>query len=462
MTLYTYYVTICKNKYERNEKMNYYEIIHTVVNICLTAISFLLAYKVLYVIIGFFNTRKFEATDKRYRYGIVIAARNEEAVIGNLLESINKQDYEKEKITVFVVADNCSDNTAEIARNHGAVCYERFDDLHRTKGYALKYLFERIEEDYKTQSFDGFFVFDADNLLEKDYISRMNEAFASGEKIITSYRNTKNLSDGWIAASYAFHWLRCCRTNHRPRALLKLATNLQGTGFLFASELVKMGWKYTSFTEDRAFSADAVRMGYKISYNEAARFYDEQPTDLKIALRQRLRWSKGHLMAFCESSLGLFTGIFKQKRFACYDMLCQITPFPVIKFFLKLFLFLSGIFYYSSLNGATLSKTVLKIFNLSFTPSNAVTVILTLLLFSVIDFITKYLADMFTAIYVLIFERKHLERLSIFKKIWYVIMWPWFNIIGRFTLLAALFMKVEWKPIPHKSNKKIEQIKNNN
>ena len=124
---------------------------------------------------------------------LLFQQRNEKNVIGNLLDSIKKQDYPKELLTVFVIADNCTDNTAEIARSHGAICYERFDDEHKTKGFALQYLFEKIEEDYGCMSFEGYFVFDADNLLKSDYISRMNDAFDAGEKIITSYRNTKNL-----------------------------------------------------------------------------------------------------------------------------------------------------------------------------------------------------------------------------------------------------------------------------
>ena len=85
-------------------------------------------YKSLYWVIGFFFTRKFKPAKRKHKYAILIAARNEEKVIGNLLDSINKQDYPKNLITTFVVADNCTDNTASIARKHGAICYERFDD----------------------------------------------------------------------------------------------------------------------------------------------------------------------------------------------------------------------------------------------------------------------------------------------------------------------------------------------
>ena len=105
---------------------------------------------------GFFTTRKFKSTQNKHKYAVVIAARNEEEVIGNLIDSINKQDYDKELISVFVVADNCTDNTALVAEKHGAICYTRSDSKNRTKGFALKYLFECIERDFGTQSFDGF------------------------------------------------------------------------------------------------------------------------------------------------------------------------------------------------------------------------------------------------------------------------------------------------------------------
>ena len=121
-------------------------------------------YRKIYFLIGMFFTRKFKPAKKKHKYAIVIAARNEEKVIGNLIDSIHKQDYPKDLLTIFVVADNCTDSTAKIVRDKGCICYERFDSEHKTKGYALEFLFDKIEEDYKRNSFEGFFVFDADNL----------------------------------------------------------------------------------------------------------------------------------------------------------------------------------------------------------------------------------------------------------------------------------------------------------
>ena len=338
---------------------NNYELFKSINNILGIILSVIVIHKVFYFVIGMFFTRKFKPAKEKHKYAIVIAARNEEEVIGNLLDSIKKQDYPQELVTTFVVADNCTDNTAKIARDKGAICYERFNDKDKTKGYALEYLFEQIEHDYGRKSFEGYFVFDADNLLEKNYISKMNDAFDSGLKIITSYRNTKNFDENWIASTYALHWLRSIRTNHRARSVLHLATNIQGTGFLMANVIVSDGWHYTSLTEDRALTADAVAQGYEISYQDEAVFFDEQPINLKVALRQRLRWSKGHLQAFVQTGPYLFLNIFlgkkyiktkwqdnssKEKklpltnriiesirhRFASFDTLVQLTPISFI------------------------------------------------------------------------------------------------------------------------------------
>lgn len=470
--------------------------------------SFLAAmvlYRGVYTVIGLFWTRKFTPAKDKHKYAIVIAARNEKNVIGNLIDSINKQDYPRELLTIFIVADNCDDETAEIARSKGAICYERFDSERKTKGFALQYLFEKIEEDYGRMSFDGYFVFDADNLLKKDYISRMNDAFDSGEKIITSYRHSKNFDENWIASTYAIHWLRSVRTGHRARSILRLATNIQGTGFLFASEIVRDGWKYTSLTEDRALTADAVAQGYRISYNDEAIFYDEQPVDLKVALRQRLRWSRGHILAFLESGPKLFINIFFGKkfvktnwsgknninakpknfkefrlrliesirhRFASYDMFWLVTPIVIFNIFRWLLVVVilyacysyeAGIINVNIFGGSTYFAQLLRNFvslRVNIAPGiNAFFSALGIAIWARIFYqIGTYLENMWVAIYIFVIERKRIKKIPLHKKILYCFTWPIFDIIGRWTMYIALFKKVEWKPIPHESKITIDDI----
>ena len=128
-----------------------------------------------------------------HRYAVLIAARNEENVIAGLLDSLAAQTYDMSLVTVFVAADNCTDSTAAIAREHGAVVYERFNHVNVGKGYALDFLLQHIGADYP-EGFDGYFVFDADNILSPDYLERMNESFSAGNEIVTSYRNSKKTS----------------------------------------------------------------------------------------------------------------------------------------------------------------------------------------------------------------------------------------------------------------------------
>ena len=456
-------------------------------------------HRAFYFVIGMFFTRKFKPASKKHKYAILIAARNEKYVIGNLLDSINKQDYPKELLTVFVVADNCTDNTAEIARSKGAICYERFDEVHKTKGFALEFLLDQIEKDYGRMSFEGYFVFDADNLLKSNYITKMNDAFDSGEKIITSYRNTKNFDENWVASTYALHWIRSIRTSHRARSVLRLATNIQGTGFLFASEIVKDGWHYTSLTEDRALTADAVSQGYMISYQDEAEFFDEQPTSLKIALRQRLRWSKGHLLAFAETAPKLFLNIFfgtkflkvkwskeerktktfsqkflesLKQRFASYDVLMLQMPFSlfnIFRWFIVIVIIYSCHTYINGINNFELiSKSTfigkminhLFSFKVNVEPGfNALGYGLLVAIWARLFYrFCIYFSNIWMAVYLFIIEESRMIKMSFRKKLLFCLTWPIFDIIGRYTTYAALFMKVTWKQIPHESKVTIDDI----
>lgn len=470
--------------------------------------SAMLFYKKIYKWMGIFVTRKFKPAKHNHKYAILIPARNEEAVLGNLLDSIWKQDYDMSLVTVFVIADNCTDHTAEIARKNGAICYERFDDEHRTKGYALQFLFDRIEEDYGRESFEGYFIFDSDNLLKEDYISRMNDSFDAGCKIITSYRNTKNFSESWIASTYALHWLRSIRSNHRPRSVLRLATNIQGTGFLFTNEIVRDGWKYTSLTEDRAMTADAVAQGYEITYNDKAEFYDEQPISLKVALRQRLRWSRGHLEAFVETGPYLFLNIFFGKllvktkwkrevrrpekitfktvmlmilesirhRAASFDTLMQLIPFNIInivRWLIVSFLIYGCACYMHGIDGAAwitqsswLGKVLHPVLNPILQVDSGWTALWAGLILSfwrrLFYRISDYLENCLTAVYLFIIEYKHIIHIPLRKKILYCLTWPTFDIIGRWTMYIAVFKKVSWKTIPHQSKVTIEDLRREN
>lgn len=464
-----------------------------------TVLSAMVFHKIFYVVISLFFTRKFNKAKKKHKFAILIPARNEEKVIGNLIDSIYKQDYPKNLYKIFVIADNCDDKTAQIARDKDTIVYERFNTTLQTKGYALEFLVDNIEKDYGINSFDGYFIFDADNLLKKNYISKMNDAFDSGEKIITSFRNTKNLDKNWIAATFALHWVRSVRTNHRARSFLKLATNIQGTGFLFSNEIIKNGWHYTSLTEDRELTADAVVQGYEISYQDEAEFYDEQPISLKYAFRQRIRWAKGLLYVLRKSGPHLFVNIIfgkkylknknnrkksKEKstfkniieslkiRFMSFDTLGHLIPLPFINLckwvlfsilIYACYSYTNGFINYDIFSYNSIGSKILGYFfdiKINIEPGiiAAIFAILITIFYNIIYRFVAYFLNTFMAIYLLIIERKRLKKISLFKKIKYILMWPIFDIIGRYSIYIALVTKVTWKPIPHDNNISIDDI----
>lgn len=404
------------------------------------------AYMTIYTIVGIFFTKKFKETDKKYKYAFIVPARNEEIVIGNLIDSIKKQNYPLDLMTIFVVADNCDDRTAEIAKEHGAIVYERFHDKNKTKGYALQYIFEEIRRDYGLDTFDGYFIFDSDNLLMPNYVEKMNEAFASGEKIITSFRNSKNIETNYISSMTAMHYLRYNRFFHRPRSFLGLSGHIQGTGFLFASEVIKDGWNFTDLTENRSFTVSNFLKGYKISYHNEAEFFDEQPTTFLIAQRQRIRWAKGNLVVGFRYFKPLVKAIFNKKstlkeNFNAYDML--ITNMPLI-----LMIFAWNLFYF--LYRLIRNLIVLGIGGLSFW------VVIKPVLISMG---TTWLVLMIQATYVFIIDKKRIQPLPFLKKVMIVITWPLFDLLEIPTKTIALFSKNEWKPIPHKDGRSVSTMK---
>ncbi len=287
------------------------------------------AYQLVYLLIGLFKKDKLPAgSAPLHRFAVLIPARNEEAVIGGLLESIRKQSYPADLIDVYVIADNCTDRTAECAAAGGAYVIRRFNRTQVGKGYALDYAFHQIDSRKGLNYYDAFLVFDADNVLDNGYFAAMNRTFSEGYEIVTSYRNSKNYGTNWITAGYALWFLRESRFLNGARMKCGTSCAISGTGFLVSSRMIRQdgGWKYNLLTEDIEFSTDHIIRGHKIGYCKDAILYDEQPVTFRASWNQRLRWTKGFYQVFAAYGGRLLRGIFRKHSFQCYDMLMVIAP----------------------------------------------------------------------------------------------------------------------------------------
>ena len=250
--------------------------------------------------------------DKENRFMAIIPAHNEAAVVANLVESLKNQDYPKDKYDIYVIADNCTDNTAEIARNAGAIVYERFDEEKKTKGFALQwFLAQKIEED---APYDAFCVFDADNVADKNFLKAMNKKLCQGEDVVQGYRDIKNPTDNWITAGYAIFYWMMNRFYHLARYNLGLSPLLNGTGFMVRFDVIKpTGWDTKTLTEDIEFSLKNIIEGRKLGWATDAIVYDEQPTSFRQSWSQRERWTVGHIQCMKEYT-GLLAAAVKEKK----------------------------------------------------------------------------------------------------------------------------------------------------
>ncbi|MBR2826360.1 MAG: glycosyltransferase family 2 protein [Erysipelotrichaceae bacterium] len=392
-------------------------------NIISILFMILFSYQIVYIIVSLFIKEKEERYEFSYhRYGILICARNEENVIGSLLQSINRQKYPKDKYRVFVMADNCTDNTAAIARNHGTTVYERFNNVKVGKGYALEELLKHIDEDHPDEC-EAFMVFDADNILKDDYILQMNISYCKGNKIVAGYINTKNYDSNWISAGYSLFLLKKNRFLNNARHLLKTNCAINGTGFLFDKNVVK-DWPYHTLTEDIEFSVDQACRNNRIAYCGRAVLYDEQPVSFSQSFNQRIRWAKGYLQVMKKYSLKLIRGM-ANGSFSCFDMLNTLVSAY-------------------SLSMITLLINVITALALIMSGKDMTSFLQSMITGLVKAYMCLYISGLLTTIA----EWKNINSTS-FNKIMYTFTFPVFIASYLPIAFCAMFKKVTWTPIRH-------------
>ena len=421
-----------------------------IAKIILTALTVLFGliycYQLFFILVGtLIRTKKYPEAKINHTFAVIISARNEEKVIGNLIESIRSQDFPQENVKIFVCADNCTDKTADICRNLGATVYERFNKKQIGKGYALNFLFKEIARDFPSYEPDAFFVFDADNILSKNYFYEMNKALDAGEKVCTSYRNSKNFGTNWLSAGASIGFMRECLFLHKPKQILGLSTHISGTGFFVAKEVLtfKDGWNHVTLTEDLEFSAFNTLKGFRIAYNNQAVFYDEQPIKFKQTWTQRTRWAKGSLMGFSLFHYSLGVSFLKSLNFNYYEYYCRFFPISIYYCFSIITSYVLTIlsFTLTKIDGS-LGSTVYTIW-----PFLA-------------PFITTYLALFADVALVTILQWNKIKAPA-WKKIKYIFTTPIFNFIFTIPItIYALFKKVKWEPIEHNQVVTQQQLDN--
>ncbi|MCR4435174.1 MAG: glycosyltransferase family 2 protein [Clostridiales bacterium] len=262
------------------------------------------------------------------KFAFIVAAHNEETVIGNIVRNLKDINYPKDLYDIYVIADNCTDNTAKIAEKNGARVCERFNESKKGKGYALEWMFDKLFK--MDKQYDAVCVLDADNLVSQNYLREMNAHLCRGHKIIQGYLDSKNPHDSLISGSYSItYWLNN-RLFQLPRYYIGLCCAIGGTGFVVATDVLKeIGWGATCLTEDLEFTVKLVLRGLKVHWAHEAIVYDEKPITMAQSWKQRKRWMQGQADCIFRYLKDLLIMAFKNKSLVAFDCALYLVQ-PVI------------------------------------------------------------------------------------------------------------------------------------
>ena len=301
--------------------------------------------------IGIFKKRKKVTNnndDKKNFFAVIIAARNEENVIGKLIDSLKKQSYPSEYFDIYVIVNNCTDNTAIEAKKAGAKvisCTEKVS----TKGEVLKYTFDLFKDNNKI---DAYAIFDADNIVHHDFLAKMNDMINSGYSVAQGFRDTKNISDNWLTSSYAILYYFQSLFLNESRYNMGRSSFLNGTGFVIKKEVIdKHGFNPKTVTEDVEFTAMCAINNEKIGFATDAITYDEQTNSFDVSWKQRKRWSFGTMECLREYFPTLLKKGIKERNFECFDVgLFYLSVISHVVFnLLPIFLLINIIIHFNSL-----------------------------------------------------------------------------------------------------------------
>ena len=255
-------------------------------------VAFFTIYYMLLAVCGTWHPKEKKILTPQHKFAVVIPAHNEEAVLGALLDNLKQLKYPDALYDIYVIADNCTDGTAALAKEHGAYVFERFNQELVGKGYAMDWVFPKIFALQK--HYDAFCVFDADNLVHLDFLTEMNSRLCRGQKVLQGYLSAKNPTDTWVSGTFAIAFWTINHLWHLGKYNLGLSTALGGTGMCIASDIIeKYGWGCECLTEDMEFSMKCLTYGIRTCWVHDAIIYDEKPLTFMASWRQRKRWAQG-------------------------------------------------------------------------------------------------------------------------------------------------------------------------
>jgi len=283
-----------------------------------------------FIIFFFFRAKKYPEAKILHKYAIVIPCRNEDDVIAESIAKIYQTlRYPRDHYEIFVIAHNCTDDTAKAAASTGARVIVYDNDGERTKGYALKYGFREIIRQCGKE-YEAFIIFDADTEPHPDYLTKMNDAFDSGVKYATCYLNAKNYTQSVSSSIWSLWYIRDSRFVCNLRSRIGFSNIFGGHGMLAATEeIVKRGYDSISIVEDAEYSLKIALRGQRVDYVSTAMVYDDHPATFKAIFVRNRRFGYGLIRLVWKYGLRLWGKFFTTFNFSYIDLFLTLFFIPI-------------------------------------------------------------------------------------------------------------------------------------
>ena len=274
-------------------------------------------------------------SDKYSHFTILIPARNEEEVIKDAIQSFKRQKYPKDNYEIVVVINNTTDNTLGVCNAEGVrsiLCERKI----KNKGDALKEAFDRL----KKEKTDAYIIMDADNVVNDEFLGEMNKSLNEGTLVAKSSMDIKAKENTWVSSSYAIYFFIQSILYSIPRNNIGASCAINGTGIMIKKEVIdKFGFNVRTITEDLEFMTLCALNNIKIKYVEGAICYAEHPSDFKVSMIQRRRWTKGIYEGFIIYFNSIMKNMIKRPNIELLDsLLIYSTPLILILSLISIFI----------------------------------------------------------------------------------------------------------------------------
>ncbi len=388
-------------------------------------------YNLILALAGFKKRKPQKILEPKGRFAILIAARNEECVIGNLVESLNAQDYPKELYDVYVIPNNCTDDTAGAARLAGAKILDCTIPV-KSKGEVLSFAFDKL---LSQNQYDAFCVFDADNLVDPGFLKAMNSAYCGGAHAAQAYRDSKNPYDTAVSGSYSIYYWMINRFYSQARGNVGLSAIINGSGWMVSAELLqKMGGFHTyTMTEDIEFTTQCILKDVKVAWVPEAHIYDEQPLTFEQSWKQRKRWSTGMIQGCGRYTAPLLKKAVQQRSALNFDQFVFfLAPVMQVVCFISMILSAITAIFYQEVNLFPDTWLYVQLFS----P------------------VVSFLGTAATAFLTLLVEKKYS------KKMWKAILYYWIFVMSwiPINLLCLVKKTTVWHEIKHTRSVRMSEL----